>query len=188
MKALDFTDGSFDAAHKGQFAEQVHGHTWKVRIFWNANPPRDAKFMKARLRQYLEAAFDHRMLDDVIDDPTNFGVAKALLALMGPEILKIIVWRDGNVDCGVEVERPAAPLNRYCHDFVARCPENGIPIAYRLTIEAASMIRVEDIVAACSAHLEGFHEAIADDLARLGGVQILVAHHHGVDIETRRGG
>lgn len=103
MIAYDFTTGSFDAAHKGEYAEQFHGHTWHVRIFWPAEPSKDAIFMKARLRQYLEAAFDHRMLDDVVPDPTNFGVAKALAQLMGDDIKKIVVWRDGHVDCGCEL-------------------------------------------------------------------------------------
>lgn len=103
MTALDFTDGSFDAAHKGEYAEQFHGHTWFVRIFWPAHPPKDARFMHARLRQYLEAALDHRMLDDVTDDPTNHGVAKIIAQLMGDDIKKVVVWRKGAVPCGTEL-------------------------------------------------------------------------------------
>lgn len=103
--ALDWTETTFDAAHKGDFAEQVHGHTWHVRIFWAAEPVRDARFMHARLRQYLEAAFEHRLLDDVIAEPTNYGVAKALLQLMGNDITVIEVWRGGICPCGVRVER-----------------------------------------------------------------------------------
>lgn len=102
--AYDFTETTFDAAHKGEFAEQVHGHTWNVRIWWPASPPKDARFMHARLRQYLEAAFDHRLLDDVIDDPTNYGVAKAIAQLMGSDIKVIEVWRGGAVPCGVRLE------------------------------------------------------------------------------------
>lgn len=103
--ALDWTETTFDAAHKGEFAEQIHGHTWHVRIFWAAKPVRDARFMHARLRQYLEAAFEHRLLDDVITEPTNYGVAKALLQLMGDDITVIEVWRGGICPCGVRVER-----------------------------------------------------------------------------------
>ena len=102
MIALDFTDSSFDAAHKGEYAEQVHGHTWFVRVFWPAHPPKDARFMHARLRQYLEAAFDHRLLDDVCE-PTNYGVAKAIAQLMGDDIKRIVVWREGGVPCGAEL-------------------------------------------------------------------------------------
>jgi 6-pyruvoyl-tetrahydropterin synthase len=105
MKERDFTRASFDAAHKGEYAEQIHGHTWWVEIEWDANPPRNAIFMNAKLKQYLEASFDHRLLDDVIPDPTNIGVARALLSLMGDEILKIKVWRDGNCPCGAKIER-----------------------------------------------------------------------------------
>lgn len=103
MIEMDWTQSSFDAAHKGEYADQVHGHTWFVKIEWPANPPKDARFMKARLDQYLEAAFDHRLLDDVIDDPTNYGVAKAILQLMGDDIKRIDVWREGRCPCGAYI-------------------------------------------------------------------------------------
>ncbi len=96
----DWTWSSFDAAHKGEYAEQLHGHTWFVKVYWPAHPPKDARFMHERLNQYLEAAFDHRCLDDVIDDPTNYGVAKAVAQLMGDDVKKIEVWREGRVPCG----------------------------------------------------------------------------------------
>lgn len=79
--------------------------------------------------------------------------------------------------------------NLYRHAFEARCPANDLPVRYDLEIEAREMIRVEAIVEACAKHKSEYHEAIADDLiAKFGGRQVLRAHHHGVDIETRRGG
>lgn len=102
---LDWTETTFDAAHKGEYAEQIHGHTWHVRVWWPAFPPKDARFMHARLRQYLEAAFDHRLLDDIIPVPTNYGVAKALSQLMGDDIHRIDVWRGGSVPCGARWTR-----------------------------------------------------------------------------------
>lgn len=105
MRCFDWTETTFDAAHKGEYAEQVHGHTWHVRVEWECHPPRDARFMHARLRQYLEASFEHRLLDDVIDEPTNYGVAKALLSIMGDDITAISVWRPGMVPCGARIER-----------------------------------------------------------------------------------
>lgn len=99
MIAMDCTQSSFDAAHKGEYADQVHGHTWFVSIEWPCALRKNVIFMKARLDQYLEAAFDHRLLDDVIDDPTNYGVAKAILQLMGDDIKRIDVWREGKVPC-----------------------------------------------------------------------------------------
>jgi 6-pyruvoyl-tetrahydropterin synthase len=105
MTELDYTESSFDAAHKGEYAQQIHGHTWFVRIFWPASPPKDARFMHSRLRQYLEAAFDHRMLDDVIEDPTNIGVARAIWQLMGDDLQRIQVWRGGACPCGATIER-----------------------------------------------------------------------------------
>jgi hypothetical protein len=50
------------------------------------------------------------------------------------------------------------------------------------------MIHVEKIVIACQMWQEAYHEKVADNLHyQFGGRQILKAHHHGVDIETRRG-
>lgn len=78
-------------------------------------------------------------------------------------------------------------MNTYRTQFFARCPSNGIRIAYTLTIKAESMIPVERILDAVEAIGEGYHEAIADRLqAALGGTQFIAADHHGVTIETRR--
>lgn len=78
--------------------------------------------------------------------------------------------------------------NIYRHQFVSRCPNNQQPIVYALEIETDAMVRVEHIVTAARVNECAFHEVIADDLhARFGGRQTLKAHHHGVDIETRRG-
>jgi len=79
--------------------------------------------------------------------------------------------------------------NRYSHQFVAACPNNGMQIIYNLVIETADkMIQVEHITTATALIKQGFHEQIADELhRRFGGLQTLRAHHHGVDIETVRG-
>ncbi|WP_431290436.1 hypothetical protein [Burkholderia cepacia] len=78
--------------------------------------------------------------------------------------------------------------NVYRTGFVSRCPTNRQLISYALEIETDEMIHVEHITTAAAMHESGYHEAIADDLfKRFGGRQILKAHHHGVDIETRRG-
>jgi 6-pyruvoyl-tetrahydropterin synthase len=90
---------------RASMPNRFHGHTWFVRIYWPSSPPKDARFMQARLKQYLEAAFDHRMLDDVIDDPTNIGVARAIWQLMGDDLKRIQVWRSGNCPCGALIER-----------------------------------------------------------------------------------
>ena len=78
-------------------------------------------------------------------------------------------------------------MNTYRTQFFARCPSNGIRIAYTLAIKADSMIPVERILEVVEAIREGYHEAIADHLQdALGGAQILTADHHGVTIETNR--
>ena len=79
-------------------------------------------------------------------------------------------------------------MNIYRYEFVAKCPVNEKPIAYKLVIQSTTTIYVEDIVNEVNRHAKIFHEELADKLhLSFGGVQIMVAHHHGVDIETRRG-
>jgi hypothetical protein len=79
-------------------------------------------------------------------------------------------------------------MNIYRHRFSATCPANGRIVEYSLEIRACRMILAEDIVKACGQVKRAYHEQIAETLYnKLGGFQVLTAHHHGVDIETRRG-
>jgi hypothetical protein len=78
-------------------------------------------------------------------------------------------------------------LNAYTTEFFTNCPNNGLRIKYRLRIETREVIPVEQITAKVETLSEGFHEEVADELLRaFGGVQTLVADHHGVTIETTR--
>lgn len=77
--------------------------------------------------------------------------------------------------------------NIYRHQFIAECPNNAKPIVYSLTIETDQPVMVEHILTACCLMRRGYHEDFADQLhARFGGLQVITANHHGVDIETRR--
>ena len=81
-------------------------------------------------------------------------------------------------------------MNIYRHQFVSACPNNGDVIIYALEIESDSMIQVEHITTQAKlCRLDAtYHEKIADAFyERFGGRQTIRAHHHGVDIETRRG-
>lgn len=78
-------------------------------------------------------------------------------------------------------------MNAYTTEFFACCPNNGLRIKYRMRIESAEVIPVEQIIAKVDSITEGYHEGIADDLLlSFGGAQMLVADHHGVLIETMR--
>lgn len=78
-------------------------------------------------------------------------------------------------------------LNVYRYTFTARCPIDGASIEYRLQIEAVTPIKAEQIVAECTFNQPEFHEGIADLLfEKIGGRQVLMATHTGVEIETRR--
>lgn len=64
-----------------------------------------------------------------------------------------------------------------------------MPIIYRLEVQSEKMIYVEKISVACQMWQQEYHEKIADALSAQfpGTYQVLQAHHHGVDVETRRG-
>jgi hypothetical protein len=83
-------------------------------------------------------------------------------------------------------------MNIYRHSFSAPCVNNGLSIAYHVEIRTTWTIMVEDIADECAKARDAekpYHETIADRLyARFGGEQIMTAFHHGVGIETRRGG
>lgn len=78
-------------------------------------------------------------------------------------------------------------LNAYSVAFSAKCPVNGRPIQYNLTIQGEAVVLVEALLRAVRKIKKGLHEDIADQLhRRFGGTQVLTASHHGVIIETRR--
>jgi hypothetical protein len=78
-------------------------------------------------------------------------------------------------------------MNAYTYSFKVTCPNNGERIQYRLHIESRTTIMVEDIKKACDVE-SSFHEDLAQQLLPLGGLQVLVAWHDGVLIQTTRGG
>jgi class 3 adenylate cyclase len=79
-------------------------------------------------------------------------------------------------------------MNTYEVEFFSMCPNNGIRIKYQLKIQTEKTIMVEDIVDATYLFDRCFHEEAADQLYReFGGIQTLVADHHGVRITTHRG-
>ena len=81
-------------------------------------------------------------------------------------------------------------MNIYTHKFIATCPNNGKRINYTVEITVADdrKIMVEQIVTCAALCDGGYHEDIANKFyEQFGGNQVIRAHHHGVDIETRRG-
>jgi hypothetical protein len=79
-------------------------------------------------------------------------------------------------------------MNIYRTKFTAVCPNNKKIILYTLEITTDQKIMVEEIMEACLKIGCGYHEDIAENLyANFGSKQVLIATHHGVQIETRRG-
>lgn len=82
-------------------------------------------------------------------------------------------------------------LNIYRHVFAAPCPNNDRQVDYTLEIRTQRVIMVEEIMEICQAATKvdkPYHETMADFLFQhFAGEQSMVAFHHGVEIETRRG-
>lgn len=80
-------------------------------------------------------------------------------------------------------------MNSYSTKFFCRCPNNDVRIEYALRIETRSTLSVEAIIDGIEIDTgdQRYHEELADLLVeRFGGIQTLVAEHHGVRIETTR--
>lgn len=79
-------------------------------------------------------------------------------------------------------------MNKYTVQFFAECPNNGIRILYTFCLSTLSRIMVEDLSKTVAQISDGYHEDIADHLHKqFGGLQVLSATHHGVEIVTTRG-
>lgn len=204
-----FTTACFEASHRGEYANEVHGHLWFVSIGWPGEPQINVCTMNKRLTACLDQ-WDHKMLDGLVE-PTNEGIAAAIRKQIAG-LSEVEVWRGGRVPSrarwinktekevvtgtpqsidkemgGGGRDVPSRSLNQYRHTFVVVCPNNGVSINYDLLIETATKIMVEDIVAACRVK-SAYHEDLADALfTQFGGRQEMRAFHHGVHITTNRG-
>lgn len=79
-------------------------------------------------------------------------------------------------------------MNIYRYQFVSQCPANDLHIIFHLEIHTNKMVMVDEIKDFTRTLAKQYHEPIADALyEKFGGYQVLVAKHHGVEIETRRG-
>jgi len=79
-------------------------------------------------------------------------------------------------------------MNIYKFRFDCECPNNNERIQYSVEISTTRTVMVENIAAHFLSLTSAFHEDIADEaFQKFGGHQVIKAHHHGVDVETRRG-
>jgi len=80
-------------------------------------------------------------------------------------------------------------MNTYSTRFFCRCPNNDVRIEYALRIQTFATLSVERLLDGIEIDSDEarYHEELADILVRrFGGVQTLIADHHGVTIETIR--
>lgn len=61
---LTWASWYFCASHRDPVRRELHGHSYEVRAYWPADPPRDAVVLQTMLKTVLEAGFDHRTLPD----------------------------------------------------------------------------------------------------------------------------
>jgi hypothetical protein len=85
-KVTTFVDGWYCGAHRDQLTGKLHGHTWKVRAYF------DARVLQQTLQTVLKG-FDHGELHD--DMGTAEGMASTLLHLLGGlPCVRVDVWRE----------------------------------------------------------------------------------------------
>lgn len=76
-------------------------------------------------------------------------------------------------------------MNIYRYRFNCVCPTDGTTVTYALAITSPAKVLAEKIREICDAG-PAHQEDLADRLAVLGGEQVIIATHQGVEIETRR--
>lgn len=91
------TTACFEASHCGEYADEIHGHLWWVRIYWLGEPRVNVETMNERLVSCLNQ-WDHKLLDGLVD-PTNEGVAEAVAKQIAG-LSQVKVWREGRLHCG----------------------------------------------------------------------------------------
>lgn len=129
MSLVSFTSSSFDASHRGQFADEIHGHTWFVEIGWTGDvhgPRINAVEMKAKLDACLDQ-WDHKILDCLIE-PTNEGVALAISEQIAG-LSEVTVWRKGRVPCRARWfnQKERGPSNARAHRQEMETDRDGGP-------------------------------------------------------------
>lgn len=101
MTGEDSTEATFCADHNDVMSGKRHGHTWRVEIFWAAEPFRDARILHAWLTNLLDQ-WDCKSLEEQgVKPATNFGLASTILRL-GPQLTRVRVSRGGRVPCSSE--------------------------------------------------------------------------------------
>lgn len=180
---------AFSCSHHDAVRQEVHGHSYVAWAYWPAEPPRDQVLLQRMLEETVKARYDHKTMgpeigrmEDIANDLGGLLVDVHSIMVERPVEGFRVVW---------SADPPKQKVNIYEREFVAACPNNGEPITYQLMIckPMGERIFVEEIVAATDMIEVGYHEDIADSLLNdFGGKQILSAHHHGVTIETIRGG
>lgn len=52
----------FSASHNDPVRGELYGHSYRVKAWWPADPPRDATVLQVMLKTVLRSSFDHRTL------------------------------------------------------------------------------------------------------------------------------
>jgi 6-pyruvoyl-tetrahydropterin synthase len=102
---------SFEAAHKLPEHPSVHGHSYRVRLIWSGIIPTTGQLISEQdalaACSAVSGLLDHKMLNDILGDPTCENIAKFILCREEEthRASRVIVWRptvgDGAEVCGV---------------------------------------------------------------------------------------
>jgi 6-pyruvoyl-tetrahydropterin synthase len=78
MRTFTAAKGRIDAAHRDEATGKIHGHTWRVTVWWERNPRPDVRALHRDLTSFL-AVYDHQLLDDLIPDTSGEAMASMTL-------------------------------------------------------------------------------------------------------------
>lgn len=75
--------------------QRLHGHEWKLKLFvrrkdGDIDPGTgmvlDFKLLKQQLQQHIEEVFDHRLVNDLVANPTAELMTKHMVEILRPVI------------------------------------------------------------------------------------------------------
>lgn len=97
-----YTKHKFDAAHflpghEGKCAN-LHGHTWLVEV-WITKQTKDAMIIDFSIVKDIITQFDHKFVNDFIENPTAENIVRYFLnefKKIGLNEVRIRVWETGS--------------------------------------------------------------------------------------------
>ncbi len=99
MTCVTYVEATFEAAHSlpdGFGHRAIHGHSYWIRVYFRQG---ESVTALKRIVDAVVADLDHRMLNDVLAEPTMENIAEFLAKRT--DAVRVRVWRP-SLQCGAE--------------------------------------------------------------------------------------